>query len=337
MYDLAPELFNRLDLALRPDARWRLRDDRSLTWWPCAIRQRIEALEPQDDRGVPATRLVAVTPLARDIADPGHALLMAAAANQAATLSAVLVDLADCTVGLALAASVRPKARIWLLPMLADAVALQVAVAGTASIDEMAAGFGGVPDLAPHPASGLRTGPDVHSVLGMVEKAQRDGLVTVRMPETDFRRAVGDLSDVGIPAVAEGTRLEVGVVANALGGDARVVIECATHPGFGNGLLVLVETPLAVDPASGPAIANELNRADLLDRVGGLGFGAWAPAAIGDAAGLAHVTFLPNLLLPQAPEADRRARLVNLVIDAVLRVQWLDEVWPGYAASLPQP
>jgi hypothetical protein len=37
------------------------------------------------------------------------------------------------------------------------------------------------------------------------------------------------------------------------------------------------------------------------------------------------------LLLPQASEADRRARLVNLVVDAVLRVQWLDNAWPGLA------
>ncbi len=329
VYDLAPELFNRLDVALRPDARWRLRDERSLTWWPCALRQRIEALPPADDRGVPATRLMAMTPLARDIADVGHALLMAAAANQAATLSAVIVDEVDASVGLALAASVRPKARIWLLPMLADAVALQVAVAGTASIDQMAMGFGGVPDLASHPEAGPRT--DTHAVLAMVERAQRDGLAAVRMPESDFRRAVGDLSDVGIPAAADGTRLEVGVTAPGLGGDARVVIESATHPGFGNGLLVLVEAPMAVAPLAGPAIANALNRAELFERTGGLAFGAWTPVALGDAAGLARVAFLPNLLLPQAPEADRRARLVNLVIDAVLRVQWLDRVWPALA------
>ncbi len=329
MYDLAPELFNRLDVVLRPDARWRLRDERSLTWWPCALRQRIQALEPADDRGVPATRLIAVTPLARDLADVQHALLMAASANQAATLSAVMVDVADASVGLALAASVRPKARVWLLPLLADAVALQVAVAANASIDEMAAGFGGRPDVAPHPEAGQRTG--AHQILEMVERAQRDGLTTVRMPESDFRRSVGDLLDLGIPAAADGTRLEVGVMAPALGGDARVVIECATHPGFGNGLLVLVETPLGVAPADGPAIANELNRAELVDRTGGLAFGAWTPAAVGDVAGLARVMFLPNLLLPRAPEADRRARLVNLVVDAVLRVQWLDQVWPDLA------
>jgi hypothetical protein len=328
VYDLAPELFNRLDLALRPDAPWRLREDRALTWWPCALRQRIEALDPRDDRGVPATRIVAVTPIAMDIEDTSHALLMAAAANQAASLSAVVVDVESGTVGLALAASVRPKARVWLLPMLADAIGLQVAVAGTADIDELAAGFGGVPDLAWHPEAGPRTG--VHSVLEMVERAQRDGLATVRMPETDFRRSVGDLSELGIPAVAEGTRLEVGVQAPGLGGDARVVIECATHPGFGNGLLVLVEAPLTVRPADGPAIANHLNLAELVDRAGGMSFGAWTTAALDSgSAGLAHVAFLPNLLLPLAPESDRRARLVNLVIDAVLRVQWLDQTWPS--------
>jgi len=331
VYDLARELFNRVDFALRPDAPWQLREARALTWWPCALRQRIEALEPRDDRGVPATRLVARTPIARDVADVGHALLMAAASNQAATLSSVVVDVAGASVGLVLAASVRPKARVWLLPMLADAIGLQIAVAGNASIDAMAAGFGGVPDLVPHPEAGPR--PDGHPVLAMVEQAQRDGLAVVRMPETDFRRSVGDLSSLGIPAVSDGTRLEVGVTAPVLGGDARVVVECATHPGFGNGLLVFVETPLTLAPAAGPAIANELNRADIADRAGGLALGAWTPAAVGDLAGLAHVMFLPNLLLPRAPEADRRARLVNLVVDAVLRVQWLDQIWPAIAGS----
>jgi hypothetical protein len=322
--DLAPELLDWLDATLRPGIAWRRREARAWTRWPHRFRQRVEIGLPREHDGTMVNRVLATTPLVDGIVDPAPAMELVAAANRVASLSSAILDPEAGTVTLACAASVGLRNKAWLLPVLGEVLKLQVAVPEGAGPGTFAAGFGGRPDLVPHPDSGRRADPDPG--LGVVDAYQRAGLAPGRLSARDYRVATGDLMGIGIPSIADGTRLDIGADTFNLGGAARIVLENATHPGFGNGLLVLLRIPTIPDDTDPAVLANTLNRRELVELVGGQSFGAWSV----DDAGLGHVAFVPNLLLPRR-EADRRARVVNAVLDEVARLGWLDRAWPGLA------
>jgi hypothetical protein len=328
--DFGPELLNWVGATIRPAAPWTIREERAITRWAWRFRQRIDMAPPVEDSESWGTRVTAVTPLVTGVADAERALALVAAANRVASLSAVVLEPATGTVALACAAWVRQANKPWLLPALGAAISLQLAVPEASDPEAFAAGFGGRADLAPHPFSGPRDEPD--PALEIVTRVQEAGLAASRIVPRDFRVAVGDLSDLRIPASAEGAHLEVGADTFNLGGPARIVLESATHPGFGNGLLALLRVPVAGGDDGPERLANDLNRLELADRVGGSTFGAWSA----DEAGLAHVAFLPNHVLPRG-ESDRRARLVNCVLDEIGRLQWLDAAWGGDAAEGTAP
>jgi hypothetical protein len=330
MTDFGPELLNWVTVTLRPDAAWAVREERAITRWPWRFRQRIDMALPLEDRGTWTTRVTAVTPLVTGVEDLERALALVAAANRVASLSAVVLEPGTGTVALACAAWVRQASKPWLLPLLESAITLQVAVPEASDPEAFAAGFGGTADLAPHPISGPRAEPD--PTLRRVAEVQEAGIAASRILPRDLRVAVGDLSELRVPARADGGRLELGADTFNLGGPARISLESATHPGFGNGLLALLRVPIGGNPGGEPGeaerLANDLNRLELADRVGGTTFGAWST----DEAGIAHVAFLPNHVLPRR-EADRRARIVNCVLDEIGRLQWLDAAWAGDPAG----
>ena len=326
MTDLGPELLNWLNVTLHPAPPWTVREDRAITRWAWRFRQRIDMTPTVEHDGTPTTRVTAVTPLVSAVEDVERALAHVAAANRVASLSAVVLEPGTGTVALACAAWVRQANKPWLLSLLGAAITLQLAVPEASDPDALAAGFGGVADLAPHPVSGPRNEPD--PALEIVAAVQEAGLRPSRLPARDFGVVVGHLAELRIPARADGARLEVGADTFNLGGQARIVLENATHPGFGNGLLALLRVPMVAGTSEAERLANDLNRYELADRVGGTAFGAWST----DDAGLAHVTFFPNHVLPR-PEAERRARLVNGVLDEIGRLQWLDAAWGGDGAT----
>ncbi|MFN8631590.1 MAG: hypothetical protein U0838_15110 [Chloroflexota bacterium] len=326
MPDLAPELLNWFDEHLPAGPDYRLRESRAWTRWPHRYRQRIEVGEAQRDHDAPTTRLVATTPLVRDVRDLDVALEMAVGSNRVASLSAVVVDEAARTVGLACAASIRPGNQAWLLQVLGEVAKLQIAVPELGDPEAMAEGFTGVPDLDPHPTSGPRAEPQAG--MAVVEAYQLAGIETGRTSHGMYAAAVGHLHAMGIPSTVDGTFLAVGADTFNLGGEARITVENETHPGFGNGLLAVLRAAGA-PAATRPAWAvNELNRRELWERIDGQSFGAWSY----DEAGLGHLVFYPNRLIPGG-ESERRARIINSVIDEVRRLQWLDQVWGAIAAG----
>lgn len=328
MPDLAPELLNWLDEHLRPGDAYRVREARSWTHWPHRYRQRVELAEPRHDRDTLATRLVATTPLARDLRDIDAALELAVGTNRVASMSAAVVDPEARTVGLVCAASFRPGNMVWLQPVVGEALKLQVAVPEMGDPEVLAEGFGGVPDLEPHPEGGPRQ--EAHPELAVVEAYQRAGLEGARIGPGTFRATVGDLAGMGIPATVDGTLLTIGADTFNLGGPARLTIENATHPGFGHGLLAVLRASSA-PAATRPAFAvNELNRREPWERIDGQSFGAWAY----DDEGLGHIVFYPNRLIPNG-EAERRARLINCVLDEARRLAWLDQVWGEVTSGTP--
>jgi hypothetical protein len=328
MPDFAPELLNWLDDHLPAGADYRVREERAWTRWPHRYRQRIEIGEPQRDGEVEVTRVVVATPLVRDIRDVEAALDMAVGSNRVASLSAVVVDEASGIVGLACAAAIRPGNRAWLLQVLGEVAKLQIAVPELGDPAAMAAGFTGDPDLEPHPTSGPRAEPQAG--MAVVAAYQAAGVEASRTSPGMFAAAMGHLRAMGIPTSVDGAVLSMGADTFNLGGQAKITVENATHPGFGNGVLAVLRAPDALI-AEHPAWAvNELNRRELWERLDGQSFGAWCL----DEIGLAHLVFYPNRLIPGA-EPERRARIINCVLDEVRRLQWLDRVWAEVAGGAP--
>ena len=326
MSDLAPEVLNWLDDHLRPGDAFRVREARTWTRWPFRYRQRVEVGPERLDRDAMATRVVATTPLVARVRDLDAALAMAVGSNRVASLSAIVVDEAERTVALACAASIRPLNKPWLLPVLGEVLKLQVAVPELGDPEALAEGFGGLPDLAAHPVGGPRL--ETHPELAVVEAYQRAGLEPGRISPGMYAAVVGDLASRGIPSTADGTTLMVGADTFNLGGPARITLENATHPGFGNGLLAVLRAPGAESAADPERAVNDLNRRELWGRIDGQSFGAWSY----DDGGLGHVVFYPNRLIPGG-EAERRARLINSVLDEARRLTWLDQVWVAVAAG----
>ncbi len=326
MADLAPELLNWLDDRLRPGDDFRVREERAWTRWPHRFRQRVEVGPERLDSDALTTRVVGTTPLVVEVRDLDAALELAVGSNRVASLSAIVVDERDRSVALACAASIRPRNKVWLLEVLGEVLKLQIAVPELGDPRALAEGFGGRPDLAAHPLSGPRGQP--HPELEVVEAYQRAGLEPGRIAAGIFAAVVGDLASRGVPSAAYGTLLTIGADTFHLGGPARITLENATHPGFGNGLLAVLRASGAAAARDAARAVNELNRRELWDRLDGQSFGAWSY----DDAGLGHIVFYPNRLIPRGI-AERRARLINAALDEVHRLAWLDRVWPVLAES----
>lgn len=321
MTDLGIELLDWLEATLQLDPPWRVRDGRSLTWWPYRYRQQLVADSPRPSAGERITRLTAVTPLLTGIADADAAYARTGAANGMASLSAMVFDPATGLLAAHTAASFHGGNRGWLAPLFASAAALQIAVASESDPEAFAGGLGGTLDWAPHPSSGERPEPD--DMLNVTSLYQRAGLEPTRMTGGDYAAAAGELARIGSLAETAGTHLTVHVAAPRLGGRSRIVVENSRHPGFGNGLFVLVDAPELPARCDLSRLANDLNRFEVAERIDGHAFGAWTPREDG----LFHVAFYPNLLFAQDGARSRQARLLNLVLDEVSRARWLDRTW----------
>ena len=162
---------------------------------------------------------------------------------------------------------------------------------------------------------------------------QQAGLEPGRIKLGMYSAAVGDLLSMEIPSTADGTILTVGADTFNLGGPARITCENATHPGQ---TITAVGVLSYEKWAGGSADPIQLKAQvledpifrELWDRIDGQTFGAWAY----DEAGLGHLVFYPNRLIPGG-EAERRARLINCVLDEARRLAWLDKVWGEVAAA----
>ena len=92
MIDLGPELLDWIDRLYQIDAEWRVREERSLTWWPFVFRQQIVADIPQESFGEDVTRLTATTPLLTNVPDDDVTYKLLLGMNYLATFSAIIYE-----------------------------------------------------------------------------------------------------------------------------------------------------------------------------------------------------------------------------------------------------
>jgi hypothetical protein len=301
------------------DEPWLVRDGRTLTWWPYAFRQTVAAALPRRSFDADVTRLVAVTPISTGAPDdaPVEAILLGA--NVQAGYSAMVFDPAHRAFFTGTAATFHEGNERWLRGLFADGCALQVAIPH--GLEPAAFDVLGAPDLAGHPVSGRRAEPD--EMLGLVDAVRARGKEPNPIGPAAYATAAAGLGELGIVAQADGPSLGLALPAEHLGGTFTIVLNNAEHPGFGNGLFVMLVAPAIPGVESLAMYANDLNRRELLEPVDMHSFGAWLKSPDGD---LDHVAFITADMLAMAGEG-QAALIANLVFNEMTRARWLDDAW----------
>lgn len=241
MIDLGPELLDWIDRLYQIDAEWRVREERSLTWWPFVFRQQIVADIPQESFGEDVTRLTATTPLLTNVPDDDVTYKLLLGMNYLATFSAIIYEPERSVVQIRTAASFYPGNRGWLGQFFASAAILQVAVPHGMDPEPFTDGRLGTFDVVPHPTSGQRMTPD--DMLNVVSLYQGAGRGLNVIDARVYKVAAAGLEASGLEVSVEKTALEIRVPATRLSGASTIHIDDSPHPGFGNGLFVLLKAP----------------------------------------------------------------------------------------------
>jgi len=321
MHDLGPELLDWYRETCQMDAPWLVREDRTLTWWPYAFRQTVTAAPPRRSYSADITRLVAVTPISSGAPEDAPIELILFGANVQASYSAMVFDPEQRAFFTGTAACFHEGNERWLRAIFAVGGVLQVAVPH--GLERAAFDMLGTPDLAGHPVSGRRPEPD--DMIGVVNAVQAKGQEPNPLGPDAFAAAAARLTEQGIAARAEGESLAVRLAAEHLAGSFTLVLNTAEHPGFGNGLFVMLVAPEVPDVASLAMYANDLNRRELLEPVDMHSLGAWLKGPEGE---LNHVAFLTADVVGMAgPGTGQAALIANLVFNEMTRARWLDDTW----------
>jgi hypothetical protein len=213
----------------------------------------------------------------------------------------------------------------WLRSLFAVAGVLQVAVPH--GLERAAFDMLGTPDLAVHPVSGRRLEPD--DIIGVVNAVQARGREPNPVGAQAFAAAATRLAGLGVAARATGESLVMMLPAEHLEGAFTVVVNNAEHPGFGNGLFVMLVAPEVPGVDALAMYANDLNRRELLEPVDMHSFGAWLRGPEGE---LNHVAFVTADMLAMAGDG-QAALIANLVFNEMTRARWLDAAWDRAAPT----
>ena len=176
-------------------------------------------------------------------------------------------------------------------------------------------------DVVPHPTSGQRMTPD--DMLNVVSLYQGAGRGLNVIDARVYKVAAAGLEASGLEVSVEKTALEIRVPATRLSGASTIHIDDSPHPGFGNGLFVLLRAPEIPGSPDIPRLANDLNRREIDTHLDCQSFGAWTSGPDG----LYHVAFFPNYLFVSGDPLGKSNLLVNIAINEIIRSRWLDRSW----------
>jgi len=319
MRDLGPGILDWYERTCQVDETWRLREGRSLTWWPYAFRQVVTAEPPRQSLDATVTRVTAVTPISTGVPDDAPVEVVLFGSNVQASYSAMVFDPGRRAFFTSTAACFHEGNETWLRRLFAVAGVLQVAVPH--GLERAAFDLLGAPDIAGHPVSGRRPEPD--DIIGIVNAVQAKGREPNPLGRGVYAAAAAKLAELGIKARQEGESLVLILPAEHLEGGFTIVVNNAEHPGFGNGLFLLQIAPAIPGQASLAMYANDLNLRELTEPVDTHAFGAWLKGPQDE---LNHVAFITADMLDM-PEQAQVALLVNLVFNEMLRARWLDDSW----------
>ena len=291
---LGPKVLDELAAAMQIDDEWSLREPRSLVWWPHQLPQTLAAGEPFESEGLTLTPITVSTPLVSQVADTPDVHTMLATLNAQVIQSALVYDDADHTIRLTSTVYIHEQSYNTLMYLLKHIAVLQICRADSLStfLRASLAATDGQENLAPfamsHPSSGSRPEPD--DMLNIADQMYRP------IGQKPSRFAGLEAQSVRTLPLFEGlTQTEVagGFQVHIPFGSEHALLEFnhdAAHPFVGNGALLLLTLPIAVEDAR---ILNEMNRREGTRGEGFHQAGAWCQSPRGHTT---HATFLPSAM-----------------------------------------
>ena len=284
MEDFGPQIIDAIFESLDLEARWAIRSERGLTWWPHELAQRVWAEPLVITPRRPCVRIHVETDLLRG-AGPGEDFVWNEA-NHVATLGAIITEHED-SVRLHSTFYIDPDS-LHLMSYVKDAMALQAERA-----EQVASGpeakLGGGLASSEHPESGGRPDRDaLISVPGYWRSLDEVPPLSPRdfdqllacLPKELFLATGGGLGvtaevsyNGGVPfAVQAGLGWEV----DSQGSSLIRILATEENPVVGRGILVLLELPITLDPDDAVALAMALNTAEITEWTSAAFPGAWS-------------------------------------------------------------
>lgn len=301
------------------DDRWSERGPVGFSWWGGNLRQQIWSDPPVEDEGLLVWKLHARTDLVRGWSAVEHRTTKLATLGRFECLSGLLYEPDDPTGLVQLAATGyvheqnEPFAKLLFgLTCAVQAAEAHVAARTLARLDAVE------PAVSEHPTSGLRAEPDdMLRVIDGVLAPRGEG--PSKWVGEEVLQAVEMVRQRPCVAVSGS---ETGLTAEYPFGDktSLLTVEAdSTNPRLGRGCLIRLDLPPRFDKAGAAERALEFNRLEVCEFTRTPVTGSWCLGG----RGLTHVSFLPNALY-------KPGVLVNMVIAAALRVQWVTETLFGY-------
>ncbi len=316
--DLGLEIADTIGHSLTLDEQWCVPDERGFTWWGHELAQSVWSEPGFDDDGFEIFRLHAQTDLLRDFDPTPENLANLNALAGFATTSGTLVDGEAGTVRLAASMYAHGETEDWSRRVFQLVVAMQAAEAH-ASAGVLAEVLGATVAATPHPLSGARPGPD--DMLDVLrDVVAPHGVPSSAWAGEEMERTLEVVRSSPYTVLATGD--ESGFSAELPFQSRTSLLTVSTrerNPQLGSGALLLLHLPMTIDEADGVAFATDLNRRELesLTRAHFLGSWHWRND------GLCFVTFLPSIVHLV------RGSLLNLVMSAARRAQWVAETFYG--------
>jgi hypothetical protein len=252
--DVLEYLIDRMQI----EEEWTVRGERSLTWWPSSMAQRVWASPARDFQGVELTTLHIETDLLVDVHADASTWERLAGVNRFASLSAYVADASGRAIHLHSSVSMTSDNMLMARALALHAMALQAADAH-AEADELAAAFGAAVAASAHPSLGTRSQPD--EMVGITEVYQQRGEGPSPFTSQELAHLVHLEPRPWALASNQLHQLEADLdFATDL--PARLELDAAEeHPSLGSGLQLRLLLPVEADPL----IAQKLNASERLE------------------------------------------------------------------------
>ncbi|MEY4371330.1 MAG: hypothetical protein RL219_99 [Actinomycetota bacterium] len=329
--DKGPEVLDAIQRQLPSEAHWKLREGRTLRWWPGDIQQTITADAPTVDVDLAVFRLSITTRMFEDVGASDVLYDVIAKVNGDASGSALILDETERCILLHASFYIHPENMAWVLTLATYATTSQMAQAqrleGFLQATLKKQNDAGRRAVSPHPVHGIRTTVDDMQAF-MSELTQEADRVPRQFGGRDFRESDGrhgpdpsvstQFDETGLtaefpfqgrqPAVA-GLLKRLFQRTDRPTGTALFTAE-VVEPGDGHAKGCFMKLTLP-EPIADARLINQLNQQERIDPTMLQGTGAWCEGAHG----ITYTSFLPSLF--------QRPGLFGLLYRlAALRAAW---------------
>ena len=305
--DIGLDVLNDCIAAMNIDAKWSIRQARSLTWWGFDLAQTIWVDEPIEDPDLSVVRINAKTDLWRDVSDNPNSDKFLSGLNMQASLNGLIYEKKKSTVSLYCSAYIHKENSSFMVPIFKIASSIQAAdslIKANLPTESLLGGIQMVRNSTEHPTSGIRDHYDEMTEI-IKELVRPHGEKESPFCETDFTslKNIGSNPSIMTNAGETGVTAEFPVMEhgpssmNAVMDDdsyspGTALFQATNkqlHPQLGSGCFIKMVLPTKKNDAD---IANSLNFLEMSGDSRTHFLGTWCSGP----EGVTYISFLPTLI-----------------------------------------